>query len=254
MKTREEPAREIAAQSARNRLTSDYIGHAPASGVRSNTLRPDPADTRRLPSNTSTDLRVSETPPSQGPSQGGREQLANLRSDTRQMLSEVLGETVDMLGDIVEETADALGAVRGRRSAPPTAPPRQATRPELRAASRLLPPQRLLEEPTIETELIEELRSSHQTREPQDVIEAEVVDDVTRGTALMRTTAVAIRRVTGLPRTPNQTPAVPGGAARRGSLEEEIQTAAAAERARVQSGAAEMHEWLALAVAAIKKP
>lgn len=166
------------------------------------------------------------------------------------MLSEVLGETLDMFGDILEETADALGGARGWRSAPPTAPPRYASRPEARS----LPPQRLLEEPPIEAELIEELRSSHQTREPQDVIEAEVVDDVARGTALMRTTAVAVRRVTGLPRTPNQTPAAPSSVARRGSLEEEIQTAAAAERARVQRGAAEMHEWLASAVAAIKKP
>jgi hypothetical protein len=173
------------------------------------------------------------------------------------MLSEVLGETTDMLGDILEETADALGAVRGRRSARPIAPPRHASRPELRTPSRLLPPQRLLEEPPIEAELIDELRSSssHQkTREPQDVIEAEVVDDVARGTALMRTTAVAVRQVTGLPRARIQTPAAPSSVARRGSLEEEIQTAAAAERARVQKGAAEMHEWLASAVAAIKKP
>lgn len=175
------------------------------------------------------------------------------------MLSEVLGETMDMFGDILEETADALGAVGGRRSAPSTAPPRHASRPELRAPSRLLTPQRLLEEPPIEVELIEEFQASHQSSESQDVIEAEIIEDADRGETIMRNTAVAVRQVTGLPSRQAATPtranaAAPLPAGARGGFEARIQAAAAAERARVQKGACEERERLAASVAALRKP
>jgi hypothetical protein len=173
------------------------------------------------------------------------------------MLSDVLGETGEMLRDILEETADELADLTASRSAPSSAPPRRDSRRELRVPSHSLPPQRLLEAPPIEAELIEELRS-HETSQPQDVIEAEIIEDAGRGDMIMRDTALAVRQVTGLPSsaaTPTRAnAAVPLPPDRRGGFEARIQAGAAAERARVQKGASEERERLAAAVDALRKP